>query len=169
MSAYNFLPDGHEMPKAGSGSNYFKPQDGQTTIRIMSPKAVTGWEVWVEEHGTSKPKRFKNEGDAGRAGGRDKKYFWAFEIWNYELEKIQIWQINQRTIQDSLLLIFNNPVWGNPMEYDIVVGKTGKALDTKYTVQAIPHKPRTEQMDRSSIEASPNFELLFEGKDPFEG
>lgn len=45
-------------------------------------------------------------------------------VWNYSTSKIEILQINQKGIQDTLRAFANNKKWGSPVgRYDITVTK----------------------------------------------
>lgn len=56
------------------------------------------------------------------------------KVWNYEKEQLQIREVTQASIRDQILAYNNDADWGDPKEYDISVSKTGKDLETKYTV-----------------------------------
>ena len=70
------------------------------------------------------------------------------------LTSVQIWQINQRTIQEAIMNLINDADWGDPREYDLKITRTGDAsLETKYTVSP---KPKKELPEAAKFE----FELM---------
>lgn len=157
-----FLPKDYEAPK--TEGNYFKFKKGTNTFRILSP-AVVGFEYWTK---ANKPVRGTEAWeevpeDAKRAeNGSFQKHFWAFIVYNYDLKKPQIMEITQRTIQDAIEAYVENPKWGDPTKYDIVVKATGDGLEREYTIIAEPHTPAPEA-DISHI----NLDALFYSEDPF--
>jgi hypothetical protein len=89
------------------------------------------------------------------------------QVWNYSLAKVQIWQINQRTIQDSIMNLVEDKDWGDPKRYDLKINKTGDKLETRYTINPKPHSPAPEaaafEMDLLKID----LDKLYDGEDPF--
>lgn len=163
----DFLQSDYKLP---SGSDkYMKLGQGDNRFRILS-SAVTGVEFWIEtDKGGKKPIRIKEGGIAPDNFVDDPKSFWAFVVWNYQEEKVQILSITQRTIQKSILAISKDGDWGNPIQkYDIVVNKKGTTKDnTEY--QTMP-KPPTK-MDEGILQLYKDLKIdlnaLYEGKDPF--
>jgi hypothetical protein len=160
----SFLPEDYQQPKT-QGGNYTKLDKGETVLRILS-SPIIGWETWIELHGTEKPARCRAMADLPK-GGRDTKHFWAMQVWNYSLAKVQIWQINQRTIQDSIMNLVEDKDWGDPKRYDLKINKTGDKLETRYTINPKPHSPAPEaaafEMDLLKID----LDKLYDGEDPF--
>ena len=83
-------------------------------------------------------------------------------MYNYATEAIQILEITQKGIQKYILGLVNDPDWGKPQGYDIVVTREGDGLATKYTVAANPHKKMSadvlEEYKKSGITAESLFE-----------
>jgi hypothetical protein len=161
----NFLPQDYKEPQG----NYVKLPIGRTQLRILS-SAVIGWEYWNKEN---KPIRQKDAykgvpADAGTDSqtGKVKKpqHFWAFIVWNYTAEQVQLMQITQKSLQSSIRALIEDPAWGNPKEYDIVITKSGSGFDTDYKVMPSP-KSKAPEVDVSYID----LQALFTGKDPFAG
>ena len=165
----SFLPDNYERP-AASGGNYAKLEDGPNKFRILS-NAVVGWLYWNND---GKPVRLTERPDVlpddirYENGKPDKvKHFWAFVVWNYKDNRIQILEITQVSIQGPLEDLVITADWGDPKEYDITITKKGQKLDTEYTVQPSPHKPVSADAHKAYREARVNLEALFTGGDPF--
>lgn len=168
-----FLPEGYEAPKQNSA--YMSFEDGANKFLILS-SALIGWQYWNLD---GKPVRVKDEPENTPADiRRDKegkpervKHFWAFAVWNYEEEKVQILEITQSTIMRAVTALVQNDDWGTPiMTYPITITREGKDLTTKYNVTPSPAKPVPEEIKKEWAEVLEwGFDLkrLFEGGNPF--
>jgi hypothetical protein len=154
-----FLQDGYE-PKKTTG-NYFRYEDGENEIRILS-SAITFWEYFNQDN---KPVRSKEEFEEVptdiKQGGKIKEA-WAFVIYNVKLEKIQIMEVTQRTIMSQILALIKNPKWGDVKTFNLSITKTGKSLETSYSV--VPN-PKTDAP--VIYENDINLEALLTNGDPF--
>ncbi|MDE3023788.1 MAG: hypothetical protein KGI54_18385 [Pseudomonadota bacterium] len=159
----SFLDEGYEIP---SNSPYMKFQDGDNTFRILS-KPIIGWEDWTLD---KKPVRFTMANKPTHSIDPKKpiKHFWAFIVWNYALEQIQILEITQKGIQESIKNLARHNRWGNPSRYDITVTRKGSGMETEYTVTPCPHEPLQEVVKKAFAEKPIELEQLYEGADPFE-
>lgn len=165
-----FLPENYEVPqKAGK---YFKPKQGENRIRILA-SPILGNVGWVngpdgKRKAIRKPMEDSFEGinllDEGKI-----QHFWALPIWNYDEGRIQVWEMTQSTVQTSLKEYSQDPDWGDPLEYDITIKKTGEQLDTKYSVIAKPKSPLSTEAEEAwaDIRRKFNLDALFNGDDPF--
>src|SRR3990167_3551310 len=92
-----WLPSDYEAPKGES--NYLKFQKGENRFRILS-SPIIGWEDWENK----KPLRFTMgaKPDKPIDPACPIKHFWAMIIWNYTLNKIQILEITQKSIQGAI-------------------------------------------------------------------
>lgn len=157
-----FLPKGYKVPE--SEGNYYKFGQGDNRFRILS-SAITGWECWTKD---SKPVRQKEawesrpEGIKMNDSGQFQKHFWAFIVYNYDANKAQIMELTQKSIMGAIQAYNENPKWGDPTKYDLVVDRKGEGLETEYTTIAEPHSP-APVVDISKI----NLNALYEGADPW--
>jgi hypothetical protein len=120
-------------------------------------------------HGTEKPVRVSNFDEIRDAQATQKaKHFWACAVWNYEANSVQIWQINQRTIQEAIMGFINDVDWGDPRFYDIKIIRTGDGLETKYAVSPKPKKDLPEAAKFEFELMNIKLEKLLTGDDPFE-
>lgn len=148
-----------------------KLEDGVNKLRVLS-NAVVGWEYWNRD---GKPVRLREKPDElpedvrRDPSGKPEaiKHFWAFAVWNYKDERVQILEVTQTSIQGALEDLVLNADWGDPTGYDLTITKRGQKLDTKYTVQPSPHKAVPEDAHKAYREARVNLEALFDGNDPF--
>ena len=171
-----FLKKGYKEPDE---SNYMKLKQGENRFRVLSD-TITGMEYWKDvedDQGKIKstPVR-KRQGEVinikdlrvDKDGSLEMpKHFWAFVVWNYDSEKVQILEITQTTIRRPMMKYYANKAWGDPREYDIVVSKEGEGLKTEYTVMPSPKSKIDEGIKRMAKDMNINLEALFSGGDPF--
>lgn len=167
-----------------STSNYMKFEEGENKFRIMgsfrNQTAIQGLEYWKTENGKRKPVRLArkedgtfpsvpvNELEINSYGEPDRpRFFWAFPVYNYADNRIQILEISQKTILKSIQAYIQNPKWGDPREYDIIVTRGKEGDKVTYTVTVDPKeklsKPIVAQYETTFI----NMQALFTGDDPF--
>jgi hypothetical protein len=160
-SDFDFLPQNYEAP-AGS-SAYMKFQDGENKFRILS-KPIIGWLDWKDKQ----PHRFRfNAKPEKPMGDKPIKHFWAFIVWNYTEQAIQILEITQATIQKTIQDLSKDEEWGAPFFYDIKVTRKGKDLDTTYSVTPSPKKDLSDEIKKAALEKPANLEALYSGADPW--
>lgn len=159
----NFLPEGYEAPKIVS--HYTKFEDWEKTkIRILPSwledrNCITGFEFFEEQSdGSKKPMR-----SVKSMKNHEEKHFWAFKVYNYNLGCIQLCSIKQKSLMKALEAYFTNEDYGDPLGYDITISRTGKGMDTEYTLVASPPKPFSLPYEDKSI----NWNNWIESEDPF--
>ena len=163
----SFLPEGYEVPKAMGGSGYMKLQEGANKFRVLS-EAITGYEVWTVDN---KPVRFRDYPKTMPANIRADtkvKHFWAFAVWNYAEEAVQILEITQTSIRDQMYDYYKLEEYGEPTKYDLNINRSGEGLETSYTVQAFPPKAVPGQATAAYEAKKLNLDALFDGGNPFE-
>lgn len=158
----NFLPENYEAPK--TTGHYMKLQDGENRIRILS-RAIVGWEDWQDK----KPIRFEMENKPLKPLDPLKaiKHFWAFVVYNYAEDQIQILQITQAGIRKALQALSCDEDWGDPSGYDLKIYRKGESINTEYSVNPAPHKPITKEIAQAFSNRPINLDALFDGSDPF--
>src|SRR5688572_24450235 len=141
-----------------------KLQDGENKIRILS-RPIIGWEDWLN----NKPIRFRDNEKPAKPVDAKKpiKHFWAFIVWNYAEEQIQILQLTQASIRNAIEALAKDHDWGVPFFYDLKIIKSGEKVDTKYSVNPLPHRPVSEEVKREFHERRCKLEALFDNEDPF--
>ncbi|MDE2031399.1 MAG: hypothetical protein KGI58_04040 [Patescibacteria group bacterium] len=146
-----------------------KFQDGENRFRILS-SPIIGWEWWEEkEDGTRKPIRVTMDTKipVDSVDPATVRHFWAMSVWNYKEEKIQILEITQKSIQKSIKALAKDEDWGSPLNYDLVVTKSGEKLETEYQVQPKPAKKLDAAILQLFKDMAVNLNALYEGGDPF--
>lgn len=156
-----FLPENYEAP-AGN-ANYMKLQKGENKIRILS-RPIIGWQDWKDKT----PYRFRMKDKPEKPlGDKPIKHFWAFVVWNYAAQAIQILEITQATIQKSIQDLSKDDEWGAPFAYDIKITKKGEDLQTEYSVTPSPKKDLTDEIKKAGLDKPVNLEALFDNADPW--
>lgn len=170
------LTSSFEEPKRYG--NYTRLEEGQNILRILS-EGIMGVEYWTEETDEEgrlrrKPIRQPLE-QATSLTTTDWSYFYAFFVWNYKAQKIQIFSTAKRGIIKGLKSITKNPKWGQPTGYDICITKIqtdpSDIKSVEYTVTPEPKDildPEIKQTWENSQFNRNALLLLFVGKDPFE-
>ena len=167
----DFLPKNYKEPDT---SNYMRLKQGDNRFRVLS-SAITGMELWKTTENGRKPVRFHmDEKIPIKDLEEDKegnlvmpKTFWAFVVWNYQSEKIQILELTQTTIRKKILALTKNKAWGNPREYDITITREGDGFDTNYTVMPNPKKEFDKGIIKLAKDMNINLNALYDGEDPF--
>ncbi len=173
----SFLPDNYKDPV--QTGNYMKLIEGDNTIRVLS-SAIVGWEIWGEEEKDGKkvrvPYRFKKDEDIPQkyqdlqSETNKFKFFWTFVAWNREEKKVQILEITQNSVRKAINALVNNPKWGDPKEYDIVItrNKTGPLpMDVDYIVTPDPKEEIDPEIVKKYKSMNINLDALYSGDDPF--
>ena len=160
----SFLPNNYEAPQGGG--SYTKLKAGENRIRIVS-NSLLGWLGWDADN---KPHRSAKKEGLDSLSLRDKpRHFWAFLIWNYATDQIEILEVTQRSIQDGIMSLYHSEDWGDPKGYDILVMKTGEGMETKYTIQGTPKSKLDIDQVFAAFKKSPiDLSRLITGDDPFD-
>ena len=161
MTNEKFLPDDYEPPKGES--RYMKFTEGANKFRVLSTPII-GWEDWKDK----KPHRYTINNKPEKPFGKNPiKHFWAFVVWNYQTEAINILEITQMGIMNTIRALSRSENWGSPFGYDIVVERKGKDLETEYTVTPDPPSEIDDIIKKSYRDMKINLDALFSGDDPF--
>ena len=170
----DFLPEGYETPEVPS--KFMEFEEGLNSFRILS-SAIVGFEWW-EAHGEAgrKPIRVRTAEEVPAEirntldNRRKAKHFWAFTVYNYKAKAVQVLVLKQQTIMRAIAAFGDNPKWGNPKGYDLIVEKTrtgAQARDVEYSV--IPEPPTKLDAGIAELvkQVPVNLAALYEGRDPF--
>jgi len=133
------LPKGYEIPIRES--NYFKPEDGENRVRVLSDFEI-GYMYWTVD---KKPIRLRKAPTSVPANariddGRWLKEIWLGLVWDYKTSKVSIWEIAQASVKDAIFTLENDKDYGDVKNYDLKVRKTGQKMETKYQVTPAPIK-----------------------------
>lgn len=163
-----FIPNNVEIP-SGGGGRYTKVKEGETVkVRVLSETITEGFVGWTIE---PKPIRWKKgQPEPTRTDWKpeDKhRYFWVIVVYNYNTSQIEIWEITQKSIMESLKAYAGDEDYGHPKSYDLKVTRKGKGLDTTYDVIASPPKAVSSEVEEAILGCRPEIDALFTGEDPF--
>tara|TARA_Y100000015_G_scaffold15037_1_gene14445 strand:+ start:4241 stop:4729 length:489 start_codon:yes stop_codon:yes gene_type:complete len=160
----SWLPDNLHEPQAGS---YFKPLKGkQNRVRIICDKPLVGHVQWTSD---KKPVRWKLgdvRPDADYAEGTKPRVFIAVAVWNYEERTTQVWEITQRTLQESLDALTRDSDFGHPANYDLKITRKGEGMETTYSMVPMPSE-QNEDVVNAIAELRVNLDALLHNEDPF--
>lgn len=161
-----FLPENYELPKGNSGK-YTKFENGTTRIRILS-SCLVGWEYFDTEKKVHRQKtRF--EKTPWIEEWRSQKEFWAFVVWNYNTENIEICQLTQKWLKEAILNYCKDSDWWDPKNrYDLKITRTWEKLDTSYQVNPWIPSATEEFILEEFKNTNIVLEALFEWKNPFD-
>ena len=168
----DFLPIGYKEPET---SNYMKLEEGENRFRVLG-SAIVGLEYWKTIEGKRTPIRvhLNDKVEMSELEENPKtgelnmpRVFWAFPVWNYKSEKIQVLELTQKTIRDAIKSLVANKKWGSPMDYDIVVVRDESTGKTKYTTTPDPKEPVDEKIAQMFKTIFIDLNKLYEGKNPF--
>jgi len=171
-AANDFLGETYEIPQSGgNGGKYLKFKQGTVHFRILSQKALKGWEYWTSDN---KPKRVLKRPEStptdiriGEDGKPERtKHFWAMAVWDYDSSAVKILQITQATVQEPIMTFVQDKDFGHPTNYDLKVSRSGEGLETKYTVMPL-HKPMPAEAAKELADKPVYLEALLYGADPF--
>jgi hypothetical protein len=172
-----FLPKNYAMPKNGNGY-YLKFEEGENTFRVLSD-AIVGWVYWEDDQGNvlDSPikgckaihvKRVEEIPEAARKSPRlHLKHFWAFVVWSYRDEAVQILKLTQNSIMEAMTQYIQSAKWGNPTGYDFIIHKNGEGLETRYQVTVNPKEPLDEGIVKMHEDMKVDLGAFYKGEDPF--
>jgi hypothetical protein len=127
------LPQDYEIPTGGSGGLFAKLEKGENRFRILA-KPVFGYIYWDN----NAPVRIQNPNDYKTdEKPKDLKHFWNVPV--YMNDEIKYMEIDKATVLKDLAALDSNKEWGNLLEYDVIVTRSGEGMDTKYSTN--PCKP----------------------------
>jgi hypothetical protein len=95
------------------------------------------------------------------------KLFWALPVYDYASKEIKILEITQKSVQTGIEAYVNDADWGDPTGYDLKVVRSGKLLETRYTVSPVAPKPLDADIINDYKTLNINLDALFAGEDPF--
>ena len=162
----SFLPKDYSEPVT---SNYMKFEKGQNKFRVLS-SAIVGMEYWVTEGDKRKPvrKQMDEPIPVGELETDDRpKHFWAFIVWNYKTDTVQILHITQKTIRTAIKDLVKMEDWGDPKGYDITITRKGDGFDTEYTTLPSNKSKTDEGIIKLYEDMNIDLQKLFSGDDPF--
>jgi len=119
----------YDLPSQGE-SSYLKFVKGENRFRILAAP-ITGYQYWQDDR---VPIRIKTASEAPQ--GEKPKHFWQVLV--YSKGAVKILDIAQSTIQGQLLELDRNSEWGNLLDYDVIVTRTGDGMETAYSVTPCP-------------------------------
>lgn len=179
--------------KASGGTGFFNPssvkEGDEVRFTILGDESSTGYELWLDgpEKGiktrfTDEPSQAEMQERANELGGKLRpdtkaKQFMAFAIWNYESEKVQVFEFSQQSIANPLIAsLSDEEIEAEPHLTDFKISASGKGLDKRYQVVTLPGRRRKPNLDApiseawgQTVKAGFDISVLVSGGDPFKG
>ena len=141
-----------------TGGNYLNPssidKDQTVRITILGTTSLGGYECWVTKEGKRFSMKFKteptrddlkeraDEEGVELTGDEKPKGFYAFWIWNYEEECVQVFQFSQQGLIDPIISnLSDEEISQEPHAYDFKLSNQ-RAQRTR---QALQRRLRTRQ------------------------
>ena len=183
----------HKEKKPATGGGYLNPSSIEagdaTRITLLGKESLGGYELWVSDS-TGKRKSLKFGSEPSRQDMEDRakeegitlkgdekpKAFYAFWIWSYEEEMVQVFQFSQQGLIDPIIAnLSDEEISQEPWAYDFKISTNGMTgMDKRYVVTCVPGKRRQAKInDQIEIEfekimqAGGNLSNLLVGADPF--
>ena len=172
-----FLDNIEKPSSGGSGGNYMKFAQGENKFRIVgssddkpNPGFIQGMVGWTTDaEGNRRPIRWPKNEQAPRVQFQDPpREFFAFIVWNYADDRIQILELTQAGLKNELYALAVDDEWGDPRKYDVAVIRDGEGKDTSYVMTPKPHKQRSDEINSAVKAMSVDLTKLYTGDDPFE-
>ena len=166
----------------GGQSQFFSLKDGQArTIRIMGDQDkpetfVMGYSAWRDKKKRNAPNTDRGYSEmveyaeiqtfTDRNGNeverKEPKKFWLFQIYNVTEKRAQVWEVTRKDIRRVLEEYERNPKWGDLTQYDITGTRTGKDMDTIYSLMPEPPKePPSDEVIKAIKEARIDCSAVF--------
>ena len=155
------------------GSAYPNPLKIRILGAFIDDSMIEGWRAF-NTSGMPMRKKTKEEIDLSQLGknnfGQDEKpiRFWAFPVYVFDDNSVQICEIHQVGLMRELERLGNDRNWGDPRLYDVSIMKTGSGNRTAY--QVTPSRSQFPQEHADSVgKAIDQIDLqkLFVNEDPF--
>ena len=139
QSNNEFLSGVQDKPMESAGSFFFKPENGSTTVRLVT-KPFQFYSIWTEELPGERAKLAHRKFDQlmeHQTADEKVKLTWGLVVWNYAEGKLMAWELTQKTIINQLITLANAGT--SMMDRDLTIIRSGEKLQTKY--QIVPAAP----------------------------
>lgn len=165
----SFLPQDYDGVPAVWGQ-YSKLEEWSNRFRVLSN--AIAWNVYWNREDRPVRKKLSEEVDMTdvRINERWKKkvsHFWAFVVWDYQQESVCILELTKNVPLKQFQELISDEDFSNPVDYDIIISRTGKKKDTKYNLRAWKIAPMDDEIVKAYSEVEVNLEKLFTWEDPF--
>ena len=160
----SFIPENFNQSDNGG---YFKPEKGkQNRVRIISDKPLVGHVQWTEENRPIRWELGQERPEANYKNDTKPRSFLAVVVRSYEAKQLQVWEITQRTLQDTLAQLTKDADFGHPINYDLKITRKGDGLETTYSMVPMS-TPLSEEVQDAVENNTVNLRALLTGDNPF--
>ncbi len=164
----NFFNDevNEELDKKSSG--FYELEEGQNEFRIVSDFAW-GYKYNFKHNaeGAEKDYPFYKSDDPAVEANRSKlQLTCAMVVFDYKTKELKPFNIHQKNILNAIREYVNNPKYGEPTGYDIVITKKGSGKETRYpSIIANPPEEAGKEVKEALEKVTIDVEKAFE-KEP---
>jgi len=164
-------------------TSYMKFKEGDNKIRVLE-SSVSGYVYWTFPESNkvvprgdfggkgSKPHRVADFSELDSPQRNGMKPFIAMVVYNYNEEGIQILEITQSGVMNSLDALSSNEKWGSLKDYDVTIRKTKTGPDpmnVEYSsILPDPKEPVSDEIKAEYKEKKIDMNIWFSGYDPFD-
>ena len=170
------LPATFKIEEKELESDYTELKEAETRLRILSD-FITGNSYWtgdVRKNEKRVPVRKRDnetidlsELGFGKYGADKVNTFIAAVVWNYQTNKIELFETDKFSIISDIWGLEQDPDWGDTKRYDISIKKTGTGKETRYKVDPKPAKPVIPEILAACKSKYINLQALFGNGNPF--
>lgn len=159
------LPTDYSVPQAAG--NYTKLSTGTTKLRVLSAPIL--WRLdWKDEDGKRKPLRYPMDKKPTTVYDKNGiKHFWAFKVYNYDTDKIQIREVSQKSIMNQIKTLLSDEDYRDIYSYDLKVAKEWEKMETKYSILPGKASPLAEEIKQQMFDTPVDLNKLYSWEDPF--
>lgn len=158
-----------ELDKKASG--FFELEEGQNEFRIVSEFAW-GYKFNFKNsaEGAEKDYPFYKTDDPEVEKNRSKLQLTAaMVVFDYRTKELKPFNIHQKNILNAIREYVNNPKYGDPTGFDIVITKKGSGKETKYpSIIANPPEEMSKEVKEALAKVKINVEKAFDKESTIE-
>lgn len=146
--------------------DFYKLESGKNMFRIVSDFAWGfRYNYDSREEGMTLNNPFYKINDPLVEKNRDKLVLTcAMVIYDYAGSEFKIFMVTQKNILNAIREYTDNPNYGDPTAYDLIISRTGDKKETRYQVIANPPKEFDPELKKKFAEISVNINNVYEGR-----
>lgn len=140
----------------GKGNDYLKLNNGVNKLRLASKPIIVNL-YWLKIDGKNqKVVCLDNDCPLCTQGEKPQRKFAAYVFERDNDEKDGVLQIVEfgQTVADGIKTLATDADYGNPLQYDLKISKSGSGLKTEYAVTASPKKTPLDVDEIEAIKAA---------------
>jgi hypothetical protein len=158
---------GYQEPQ--KPSKYLKLTEGVHLIHLLTPpQEVVSYFVEFLEGSDGKKQKICTPDLGDGTYPANTKRTWAFKIWNYDTQEIQVWEVSQKSIQSYLSAIPQGKIKNDWLKYPIQITRKGDKMDTEYLLDKGDTSLIPAEAEKAKANTYVNLSAMIAGQDPFD-